>query len=357
MHIEVMSYAINVCRRKKLLTKSAELLAFVDDGGMSLEFPLTATDDEIWECIRMIESVYQMVGLRISWDKTFVSTKLFMFLNEIFYHGFKVTPGLKAFLRVGKLDDSPAKTVCDDLDTIAAEIQGAVKAGTGYYQAYCAYIFEVYRVIKRWSRYKNQLTTSHVLMCLLPVAYGGIGIRSLLQLVTNEAFNPVVAGLGNVKAFVTAYPNNAHHINSLLNAKMREMSSEGFLRSPSSIRSEGLTINVQRFHRVMQDWILNNAKNPFVLEVLASVKTQSSEQLALRVSLMPEISAVGLKTIGEMRPELAVDVLIRKLQRSSTAAELLGFKEVLRIAIANRYQAARLIGQFDSAEKRISLRK
>jgi len=343
MHIDVMGYAINVCRRLNKIKKGVHLLALIDDGGASLEFDMNTTDNQILDCIETIERVYQMVGLRISWDKTFVSEKLFQYLNEIYYNGFKVTPGLKAFLRVGKEVDVPAKNISDDLDAVAGQIQGGIKAGSSFAMSFAAYAFEVFRILKRWGRYKVEISDGHVLMCLLPVALGGIGVRSMLQLATNESFNPVVAGIGNLKAFVHYYPKNRETCNQILSTKMREMKAEAFVRSAHSIRSEDKTLNLQRFANVMRSWIKSNAKNPYILSVLAATEKQTSVALAERVKAMPRLSAFALKEISNMRPEAALDMLVGKLQRSQTAASLLGFRKTIQILIANRYQASQMI--------------
>jgi len=346
MHIEVMSYAISTCRRLGKIKHGASLLALIDDGGMSLEFPHDATDEEILDCINCIEGVYQMVGLRISWDKTFVSEKLFQYLNEVYFCGFKVTPGLKAFLRVGKDVDVPAKTISDDLDAFAGQIQGALKAGASYMMAYSMYIFEVYRTLKRWSRYKTPIEDRHVLMCLTPVAFGGLGVRSLVQLCTNEAFNPVTAGIGNLKAFVFYYPANGQLVNQMLNAKMREMKAENFVRAPKAIRANTRTLNLQRFENTMREWLLKETRNPYVKSVLSLSFDESHHVFCERVVSQKEVSAMGLQALSSISPSAAVDMLAKKLQRSQTAASLLGFKSVLRIMLANRFQASHCISEF-----------
>jgi len=346
MHIEVMSYAISVCRRKKLLEKGARLLALIDDGGMSLEFSRTTTDEEIWKCILQIEEVYNMVGLAISWDKTFVSELLFQYLNEVYYRGFKVTPGLKAFLRIGKLNDVPGRTIMDDLDAIAGEAQGAIKAGAAYRTTYSAYIMEVFKTLKRWSGYKSELGDAQILCCLFPVALGGLSIRSILQIATNESFNPLSASIGNLKAFAHYYQANAPLISTLLNTKMRQQSPQAFLRAPQSIRTEGQSLNTQRFAIQMKEWVINNARNPYITTVLAASDTDTSNNLACRMLEMKVISGVSVKTYAELQPDEAVNKLVSKLQRSSTAADLLGHRNCLRIAMANKYQAQHVISNF-----------
>lgn len=346
LHIEVMSYAINVCRRLGKLKKGARLLSLIDDGGMSLEFEHTATDEEILDCIATIEKVYQMVGLRISWDKTFVSEKLFQYLNEVYFNGFKVTPGLKAFLRVGKPIDLPAKTILDDLDAVSGEIQGAMKAGASYAMSFGAYCFEVYRLLKRWSRYKVKLSDPQVLMCLTPVAFGGIGMRSMLQLATNEAFNPLAAGIGNLKAFATYYRGNAPLINDLIRSAMKEMTPQSFVRAPRAIRADVKVVNARRFENAMRDWIEVHAQNPFIRNVLASTAKGSNVEVLNRTKELSQISSIGLKALNDLRPDTAVDSVVNKLQRSQTAVDMLGFRQMVRIMVANRYQGAQLIEGF-----------
>jgi len=346
MHIEVMSYAISVCRRKGLLTKGARLLALIDDGGMSLEFDRKATDEQIWECIEQIEEVYNMVGLSISWDKTFVSERLFQYLNEVYFRGFKVTPGLKAFLRIGKLNDVPGRTIMDDLDAISGEAQGAIKAGSAYRTTYAAYIMEVYKTMKRWSGYKGEFGDTQVLCAIFPVALGGLSIRSILQIATNESFNPLSGSIGNLKAFAHYYQDNAPLINSLLNTKMREQSPQAFLRAPQSVRTAGQSLNTQRFAIKMKEWVINNARNPYLTTVLAASDTDTSTNLACRMLEMNTLSGVSVKTYAEMQPDEAVNKLVTKLQRSSTAADLLGHRDCLRITLANKYQAQQVITSF-----------
>jgi len=351
MHIEVMSYAISVCRKKGKLKKGAKLLALIDDGGMSLEFTRDTTDAEIWECIELIESVYQMVGLRISWDKTFVSELLFQYLNEIYYKGFKVTPGLKAFLRLGKLNDVPARTIVDDLDAIAGEAQGAIKAGASYRATYAAYILETFKTMKRWSGYKGTFTDQQVLCALFPVALGGVAVRSLPQICTNESINPISAAMGNLKAFCQWYSSNAPLVNQLLNTKMRQQSPEAFLRAPQSIRTLGQALNTQRFAIKMKEWIIANARNPYITNVLAAVTSDASLVIALRVLEKKRISGIGLKTLSEMQPDEAVNKLVTKLQRSATASILLGHRNCIRITMANKYQAQQVINNFGGGLK------
>jgi hypothetical protein len=346
MHIEVMSYAISVCRKKGLLQKGAKLLALIDDGGMSLEFDRKATDEQIWTCIEQIEEVYNMVGLAISWDKTFVSEHLFQYLNEVYYKGFKVTPGLKAFLRLGKLNDVPGRTIMDDLDAISGEAQGAIKAGSAYRTTYASYIMEVFKTMKRWSGYKGVFDDTQVLCAIFPVALGGLSVRSILQIATNESFNPLSASIGNLKAFCHYYQDNAPLVNSLLNTKMRQQSPQAFLRAPQSVRTEGQSLNTQRFAIKMKEWIVNNARNPYITTVLAASDTDTSANLACRMLEMKTISGVSVKTYAELQPDEAVNKLVTKLQRSSTAAELLGHRDCIRIALANKYQAQRVINKF-----------
>jgi len=250
---------------------------------------------------------------------------------------------LKAFLRIGKPVDMPAKTIMDDLESAAAQVQGALKAGSFYMTAYFAYIFEVYRIMKRWSRFKVKLEDRHVMMAMIPVAFGGLSVKSLPQIATNESFHTLAASIGNCKAFVHRYRANLDVVNRLLSARMKESNAEMFVKAPRSIRSEVESVNVMRFNKAMKQWLMRNARNPYITSVLAVMRSDSSSEMLIRTRDMKEISTVGLMTIKAMQPAEAVDSLINKLQRSDTAVELLGFRAAIRISLANRFEAARLI--------------
>jgi len=98
-----------------------------------------------------------------------------------------------------------------------------------------------------------------------------------------------------------------------------------------------------RFNKAMKQWLMRNARNPYITSVLAVMRSDSSSEMLIRTRDMKEISTVGLMTIKAMQPAEAVDSLINKLQRSDTAVELLGFRAAIRISLANRFEAARLI--------------
>jgi len=183
------------------------------------------------------------------------------------------------------------------------------------------------------------------------VALGGLGIRSLIQLATNESINPITASIGNLKAFCQYYPVNKTIINELLNTRMRQQSPEAFLRAPQSIRTQGQALNTQRFAIKMKEWIKTNARNPYITTVLAASESGSTDMIAQRLLEMPTISAIGVKTLSEIQPDEAVNKLVSKLQRSMTASNLLGHRDCIRIALANKYQAQQVINNFGGGLK------
>nr|QDH86725.1 MAG: hypothetical protein H4BulkLitter2426701_000002 [Qinviridae sp.] len=129
---------------------------------------------------------------------------------------------------------------------------------------------------------------------------------------------------------------------------MRQQSPDSFLRAPNAIRSAGLTLNTQRFANKMREWIMVNARNPYITNVLEATDSDASLIFGVRALEMRKISGVGLKTLSTMQPDEAVNKLVSKLQRSATAASLLGHRNCLRIAMANKYQAQQVINSFGS---------
>lgn len=210
------------------------------------------------------------------------------------------------------------------------------------------YIWEVVKIYTRWGRYKVEFSDNHILMALLPTQLGGIPIRSLPQIATNESFNPFVAAMGNLKAFAHFYPGSASYINEILKCKMQVMKSGTFLSNPQLIQSEYQSLNTGRFAKTMQNYLQKNAKNPFVRSVLDASLGDNFKTFADVVKAMPSVHSAALAQMWNMTPESVVQSFIRKFERSQTAAGLLGFKTVLRITVANRFQTVGVIENYTS---------
>lgn len=346
LHIDIMAYSVRICRERELIHRNNELLVLIDDGLMKEAYPTNTPSDKIMEVTKLQESIYNMAGYSWSWDKFYISRKFSVFLNEMYYNGIKVTPGIKAYLRIGKPLDNACRTFSDDVNAIEGQVSGAIKAGSSYFTAYMLYIKRFYRIIKAWTRFKFTLKDKHVFCSLFPVALGGLGIKSLPQIVTNESFDPITSGISNLKTFCRRYPENAPIVNDLLQQNMRIQTPAGFMRNAKGIRMDVKCLNLRRFQNLMSRWLLTFARNPLLKSIGAYGKDITTDNYSEILFNQPVVRSSTLKWMYEISPESFIDAIVGKLQNSSTAQALVGFRTCVRIQLKNRYELEHLVTNF-----------
>jgi aspartate oxidase len=126
-----------------------------------------------------IELVYAALGLRISYDKTYISKMGATFLNEVFIMGKRVVSGLKAYIKIGLDKKLAAPTVTDLQAAVFATATGATKSGTEVAIAYKAYCFLAALEFIRLIPDSSIGSKKYALMFILPTVLGGLGGKVL----------------------------------------------------------------------------------------------------------------------------------------------------------------------------------
>lgn len=356
LHVEIMSYCVYKLKSLGVIGRSADLEVLIDDGLLKLTFPRKNFEVHWRYATEFIERVYQSFGLEISWDKTFVSQVMCQYLNRVYYDGAEVTPGAKAYMRIGKVAEVAIPTLADELESHAAATRGAIQSGSNHLTAYFAYIFEFWLSVFRWSKYSKTMWGSNDLIfrAFFPVGLSGFGMNSLFGLSTNEAFDSLVSGLGNCRMIVCAYPKLQPIIDHVLKAGVRPMNTEELLRSGTSLRTNLRCLNTRRFANVAKNIIMNRTTNP-LLKVVVSLLSDTSVIPAVaaleNVDVFHEVTRTRVWKIGPMP---FMEKVVAKLQSSSTAMRVIGAKKVAGILILNRAEARRLI---DEASRGIFVRR
>lgn len=347
LHVEIMSYCVYKLKMFGVIQRSADLEVLIDDGLLKLSFPKKDFDRNWRYATRFIEKVYQSFGLEISWDKTFVSQVMCQYLNRVYYDGAEVTPGAKAYMRIGKVAEVAIPTLADELESHAAATRGAIQSGSNHLTAYFAYVFEFWLSIYRWSKYSKAVWGSNDILfrVFLPVGLSGFGMNSLFGLSTNEAFDSLVSALGNCRMIIYAYPKLKPIMEHILKAGVRPMNTEELLRSGTSLRSNLRCLNTRRFANVAKTIIMNRTTNP-LLQVVVSLLTDVSVLPTIaaldKVDVMHEVTRTRVWKVGPMP---FMEKVVAKLQSSTTAMRVIGPKRVAGILIINRAEARKLIDE------------
>lgn len=353
MHIDVMGYAIRKCRDLGLVEHGGKFACFIDDGILNLQTKLGKQAEVVPRILEVIETVYWAFGLEISWDKTFVSEYFMQYLNKVYLDGQEITPGLKAFLRIGKLVDVPSPTIFTDMDNLASTVRGAIQAGTDHRIAYTMYLVEVFHIIKRWSRYDKafKVTNTLLMMMWVPRTLGGLGLSSLFSLSTNETFSSFEAGLACMRFLSHQFTGIREFYNSVIQGEVDDMESLAVLRAPRSIRIREMMLKEDRLSRAAVAVVKAKAVNPFIRSVSELAKAGVSSVCADVIAQTDLIHDFTRERLWKIDPMNVIESIVGKLQTSSTAASLIGRKKMLAILIANRFECARFIMQFQRGIK------
>lgn len=345
-HADLMGYAVHKLRELGIVKQSAKLEVLIDDGLLRLDFEALRGDDTWQWAIENIDRVYKAAGLKISWDKTFTSSVMCQYLNRVYYDGCEVTPGAKAFLRIGKRDRCAVPTLVDELLGVAATVRGAIQSGSDHRLAYLAYCLECTLRIREWSGYRNDLGTSSIFhfMMFVPVNLGGLGLLSLYSLSTNEGYTSLIDSVSNMKMICHCYPEFAPVANSVLNVGMRYMDAEGILKNVFSIKTKARCLNSHRFPNAAKDKVMRKVVNPFIVSLIAASRVTLDDTAVATIENANVVNEVQRSKLYDMSPISVFDTVLGKLQSSGTAARLLGNAKCAIILMINKREANQIIG-------------
>lgn len=344
-HIDVMGYSIYKLKQLNVVKKQADLEVLIDDGLLKLKVPHEDSEMRWQMCLDVIEAVYEACGLVISWDKTFVSQVMCQYLNRVFYDGVEITPGAKAFLRIGKLQEVAVPTLADELATHGASARGSIQSGSDHRLAYIAYLWECYLTMLRWSGHKTELFLSKdlALRAFFPIGLTGFGFMTPFGLSTNESYDSMVAGVGNMKMIAMVYPDTVKQINSILQSGVRDMDGSAILRAPTALRSKYRCLNLRRFENAARAHVIKSTVNPLVREVATLLQSLDYDASTAAIENSRIIHEIKRDRLWKISPKSFMEKVIGKLQNGKTAAAMLGGKKCAVIYLVNRSEARVLI--------------
>jgi len=342
LHVDIMGYAINKLRRDGFITRGSKLAVQIDDGLCVLKFQPDTPNERIIEAIHQLEKIYEWFSLEISWDKTYVSRYLRVFLNELDYEKVRITPGVKAFLRIRRGGDQGIRCFLREHNKAAGHVSSAMQAGCRGQLAWLKYTMELGKAILDWHRRRpNKLTPDEAaLWSFIPVSFGGCGALSLLQHSCNTTEDGTAAGISVLKSIATYEPHLRMPINSFLNQPLKQKTQMALLRDPTKFKIEGPTFSDLLEVPFAKRALRAGAKHPLVLEALAISDDFANSLEYYKIEDVGNTKGKAIE-LGYKSSLLSyLDNLILKFTRSSTVVQLIGGYQSL--LIRKRYK-----GQFN----------
>jgi len=345
LHIDIMGYAIRKLRDAGFVDAGAKLAVQIDDGLCVLRFPKGTGPARIVDAIRFIEKVYTWFSLEISWDKTYVSKHLRMFLNEIEYKDIRVTPGVKAFLRIRTERVPGIRCFLREINKAASQVGGAIESGTSPMVAWHKYAIEVGKCILDWNRHHHTKLSPDeaALWSFVPVAYGGAGCMAMLQHASNCTDNATSTGLSILKAIAT-YDNVARApINAFLNQPIQTKSPLSTIRDPVSYHVEAPHLNDTVEISYAKRALRTRVKNPHVRDALELSLTVNESEIGHGLPPPSDTRGKALELMYAATPLAVLDKVVLQFSRSGTITQLIGFRNALRVYFGYRGQFRRVM--------------
>lgn len=342
LEIVAQGLTTRLSREKGLLRGKSLFLAFIDDGLRKFEVEArNRSPEQVMETAqKVIDDVIfglRVLGRELSWDKTFISTQMFVMLNEVIYDGSHFSSGLKSYCTAGDIEMKEVMSAADYEQLYFGKMRGAYGVGCPIDLAHYTYVFETLRshYAMGLSLQDNKLCSEfdYRLFCITPIALGGAGLRSMIQMNCNEVANTTKEGIGNLLRLGDDRPWMMICVRSILSQPKEMLSPTDFMREPEQMHVSGARIRTQRLPAEVRRYLHNIASNTLSRQYMNLDREGMKVLDALGRLLMStgDVSAEEVRLLYSSTPVAFLDEFVQKLASSSTLTELLGRDRIGRI--------------------------
>jgi len=345
-HCAVMGYVARSLRVNGITTQSCRFAALIDDGLLRVVLPTqnfaTAKD----RALRLIERIYKKAALRISWDKTYASCVLSVFLHEIRIAGRSITPGLRAILKVTNRSDAPNPSMLDDLLHLRSTVSGAMVAGATPVSSYIIYLYHVYDLVKKWAPKHDSVRHAGALHCFIPIQMGGLGVESMNSLGGSISHTQLADCIGRLKLIGYRYVDVREAIKKLLGVSMHGRSGIAGVINPGGAITDSPHLRNDRLQLAIERNLMGKVSTP-VFQALSPVLEAGADTLVNSVTESRSVVPVPLREVlYAMTPHSMVRKIAAKFLRARSAKSLVKASKFRNINYANIRDAERVLKPF-----------
>jgi len=341
--LAVMYYTLSNLRSKGYIDKPARFACQIDDGILRLLVKTDRLKELLQPIMDCIEDSYRNAGLVISWDKTFVSTRLSVFLNEVRFIGRSVTPGLRTILKITNRSDDPVPSMLSDLATLASTTRGAISSGAPPMAAYGIYSVMATDTLHRWGKRDLQLSQTHAIRFFASVNFGGYGGASMLQLMGSLEENTHSGSLGALRLIARVFPLTIKTINLIINQPIKPMPTNLTVTNPVAFRIQSRVLRGDRGLMVVERHLMRRVSTPVLSALAATDSAQPSTVLGSFISMTQTVPVELRELFSQATFLVALRQLATKFLRARTALTLVPKKALFRAFLANQTESAILV--------------
>lgn len=345
-HCAVMGYCVSELRRRNLLAGPSRFAAQIDDGVLRLVLEKDNFQNNANECLQVIEQIYNSAGLRISWDKTFVSSNMTVFLNEIRMLGHSVSPGLRTILKMGNRAEEVVASLPADLLYLESTSRGACLAGGTLMSIYSIYVLLVLDALNRWAGRQVKMKGQMSLAVFAPRDLGGFGCVSPMHLAGSLTFDAFTEGLGMLFLIGTRYSDVRHAVNTFISRKVQMHDNEINPLNPLHVMVEGPRLRTDRATKLITRSIVRFARAPVLARIFRAAGSYEAYGAVVMWNAGCVIPVEVIDSIVRADPKHALETVAEKFLKSRTAQAICSRTAIARVVMANISEARKVIDQF-----------
>lgn len=337
VHACIMGLAVHKARAKAIITTGAKLAVFIDDGLLCIRLQREGYEDTVNRLVAEIDRVYSAYGFVISYDKTFLSSNLAVFLHNFTYNGRKLSGGLKSYLKVDNYQESVVDSIVNDLEFLESKIRATMENGTDHRLAYLTYMYLVVDTLRRWNRKKVRLKLNILCWLFAPVSMGGLGIKTVMQLSGSLEHDIQTGWLAVIMQTKRRVPVLKQEFNRILNQNMRPKKAEETLYGAGVCRVDGHSLNNFRLQRIIENHLMNSE----YLRERVNVLGFKNDSLLYMITNLHEgsVPIFVRKRVFNATVVSKLNRVTDKFLRSRTAIKVIGKRAWVKVKFSNMKDA------------------
>jgi hypothetical protein len=345
-HCALMGYCVRRLREQNLLNRPARFASLIDDGLLRILLP--RENFAAWKArvTAEIERIYNLAGMRISWDKTFNSSLMSVFLNEVRFMGRSITPGLRAALKITNRSDDAVPSMAADLAVLRATSQGAIVAGSPLVSVYFMYLYGAYDIIKRWMKVKRKLKEHSALKCFVPITLGGLGLASMINLCGSVSTHSMNESMATLKMIGYRYPMTREAITAYISCQKREVSGISGWLNPGRTVTSGPHLRDDRLTLMIERFLIRTLDTPVIRILLPKDSVSDMGYLEHAMEVGALIPVPMRQKIYDMSPQKAVKQISTKFLRARSIMSIVPRRKMINVQYANRREAENVVKTF-----------
>lgn len=343
-HTDLMAYCVHLLREMGLVDHPGRFLCQIDDGVLALFARQAWTKERVARVKTALTEVYAMEGWEISWDKTYLSSNLAMYLNEVYYLGHTVTSGVKAYLRMTTRMREVTDSLPDVLGRLDGYLGGAIKSGSFGMCTYRKYVEECIIAFLQFYRDADLREPRMAYWFAAPTAVGGAGLRSYLSMVSNVTAAQLQEYVGLWRQLVQRDPKYGPVADRIFDPSLVGDASEDWVADPGTIRYNTPKLSTVRTRNLVKRYLLPMVRHPMFARIGEGAERLFKEWLTETYQDGGDVRAV--QAMWDSSPFSAYERMCQKLDSPDVLRTVLPRSVFVRLCFRLKREVKRVVKSF-----------